>query len=149
MSWKLKAFHDLSVTELYRIMKARIDVFVVEQECPYHEADNRDLESYHLFLEEENEIAAYCRLIPKGVVYKEASIGRVLVAKGKRGKGHAVQLFDKAIEVMDEDWKEPAIKIQAQAYLREFYGSYGFKEISKVYLEDNIPHVDMVRTPPF
>ncbi|MGG3574896.1 GNAT family N-acetyltransferase [Bacillus gobiensis] len=146
MSWKLKAFYELTATELYRIMKARIDVFVVEQECPYHDADNRDFESYHLFLEEENEIAAYCRLIPNGVVYDEATIGRVLVKKDKRGKGYASRLFAKAVQVLEEEWKEPAIKIQAQVYLREFYGSFGFEEVTEVYLEDNIPHIDMIRT---
>lgn len=145
MHWKLKSFQELSVSELYRIMQARFDVFVVEQECPYHEADNHDLKAYHLFLEEDDEISAYCRLIPREVVYAEASIGRVLVKKDKRGKGHASRLLSKAIQVLDEDWKEPAIKIQAQAYLREFYQSFGFKEISEVYLEDNIPHVDMIR----
>jgi ElaA protein len=146
MTWKLRAFHELSTTELYQIMKARIDVFVVEQECPYHEADNRDLKAYHLFFLDEGEIEAYCRLFPKGVVYEEASIGRVLVRKDKRGKGIASQLLAKALDVLDETWKEPAVKIQAQAYLREFYGAFGFKAISEVYLEDNIPHIDMLRT---
>nr|WP_153737441.1 GNAT family N-acetyltransferase [Aquibacillus halophilus] len=125
-------------------MKARVDVFVVEQNCPYPELDNHDQVSLHLFSEKEGIIVAYSRLIPKENIYDQASIGRVLVDKHHRGKDYAKKLMKKSIEVILDEWKENEIKIHGQEYLRKFYGSLGFKEISEVYLEDNIPHVDMI-----
>ncbi|MCT2534922.1 GNAT family N-acetyltransferase [Aquibacillus koreensis] len=144
MEWQLKKFHELTTDELYKILKARVDVFVVEQNCPYEEVDNHDQASFHLFSEENGQIIAYSRLIPKGNIYKEASIGRVLVHKDYRGKGYAKALMEKSIDIVTNEWNEKEIKIHGQEYLRHFYGSLGFKEISEVYLEDDIPHVDMI-----
>ncbi|MDC3413151.1 GNAT family N-acetyltransferase [Aquibacillus sp. 3ASR75-11] len=144
MQWKKKLFDVLTVQELYAILKARVDVFVVEQNCPYGEIDNYDQVSTHLYLENDGEIIAYARLLPRNVKYKEASIGRVLVNQTYRKNGYAKELLERSIAVILEEWKEPAIKIQGQEYLRQFYGSFGFKEISDIYLEDDIPHVDML-----
>lgn len=97
MEWKLKSYEELSKEELYRIIKLRIDVFIVEQNCPYHELDHLDERAHHLFLSQEGEIAAYCRLFPSGTAYPEASIGRVIVRKEDRGKGYAQTLLDQAL----------------------------------------------------
>lgn len=147
MEWKLKSYEELSKEELYRIIKLRIDVFIVEQNCPYQELDDMDEKAHHLFLDQEGEISAYCRLFSSGVVGKEASIGRVIVRKQDRGKGWAKTLLEKALGFLESEWGETAVKISAQDYPRSFYGLFGFKEVSEVYLEDGIPHVDMVKTP--
>ncbi|KKB74672.1 MULTISPECIES: GNAT family N-acetyltransferase [Bacillus] len=146
MDWKLKSFEELSKEELYQIVKLRIDVFIVEQDCPYHELDDMDQKAHHLYLAEGSAILAYCRLFRSGEVYDEASIGRVIVRSRDRGKGHAKALLDKALSFLENEWKEKAVKIKGQDYLRSFYGSFGFKEVSEVYLEDGIPHVDMVKS---
>ncbi|MCI4126772.1 GNAT family N-acetyltransferase [Bacillus haynesii] len=146
MEWKLKSYEELSKEELYRIIKLRIDVFIVEQNCPYHELDHLDEQAHHLFLSKEGEIAAYCRLFPSGTAYPAASIGRVIVRKEDRGKGYAQTLLDKALRFLEGEWGETKVKISAQNHLRSFYGSFGFNAISDVYMEDGIPHVEMIRT---
>lgn len=142
--WHLKAFNELSTKELYAILKERTNVFVVEQNCPYLEVDGKDELSYHLFKEKNGDIAAYLRILPPGVSYEESSLGRVLVKKEYRGQGLAYELVQKGIDFIHAELQQQSIKIQAQDYLREFYGSFGFEAISEVYLEDDIPHVDMI-----
>lgn len=144
MNWSIKKFQELSNEELYQVMKARVDIFVVEQACSYPELDNQDQTAIHYFLKINNEIAAYIRMLPSGAKYEEASIGRVLVVEKHRGQGYAGELMQKAINYILEEWGETKIKIQAQVYLEKFYGNLGFKAISDSYLEDGIPHIDMV-----
>lgn len=144
MNWKLKNFNELSCEEMYNILKIRSEVFIIEQTCVYQDCDGKDKKAAHLFLEDNNEIIAYCRIFGKGIVYNEASIGRVLVNKNYRKKGFANELMAKAIAFVENTLNESEIKIQAQAYLVDFYGSHGFKGISDEYLEDDIPHVDMI-----
>ncbi|MHA7136642.1 GNAT family N-acetyltransferase [Rossellomorea arthrocnemi] len=144
MNWKLKSFNELSTHELYGILQVRTQVFVVEQECPYLEVDGKDLHSYHLYKEENGEMVAYARLLPTGVSYKEASIGRVLVKDDHRSKGLASELVRRGLDFIHDELGERTVKIQAQEYLREFYGSYGFKAITDTYLDDGIPHIDMI-----
>lgn len=142
MNWVYKSYDELSKNELHDIMKTRIDVFVVEQVCPYPEIDGYDSQATHLWLEDEaDHLVAYCRIFPSGVKYEEASIGRILVVKGRRGQGFAKELLQKALKVLED---EKAIKIQAQEYLLDFYKSFGFIGITESYLDDGIPHVDMV-----
>jgi ElaA protein len=148
MSWNLKRFDDLTNKELYIILKERTTVFVVEQKCPYPEVDGKDPQTYHLFKEENGEIIAYLRVLPAGVSYQEASIGRVLVKKEYRGRGIAEELLRRGLDFIHDELKENTVKIQAQDYLRKFYGSFGFKAITETYLEDNIPHVDMLLQKP-
>ncbi|QOY35619.1 GNAT family N-acetyltransferase [Anaerobacillus isosaccharinicus] len=145
MSWQLKTFDELTKNQLYTIIKERINIFVVEQNCPYPELDDLDQNSFHLFLQEEGEIRAYCRILPKGLKYEEVSIGRVIVKEKYRRSGIASLLMKNAIAFVEEELKETKIKIQAQDHLRHFYQSFGFTSISEVYLEDGIPHVDMVK----
>lgn len=142
--WYLKAFDALSTKELYAILKERTNVFVVEQNCPYLEVDGKDEASYHLFKEVNGDIAAYLRILPPCVSYTESSIGRVLVKKEYRGQGLAYEMMQKGIDFIHNELQQRDIKIQAQDYLRAFYGSFGFEAVSDVYLEDNIPHIDMV-----
>ncbi|OWR27721.1 GNAT family N-acetyltransferase [Saccharibacillus sp. O23] len=144
MQWHLKSFEQLTGDEVYRILRARVDVFVLEQACLYPEVDGKDPRCMHLFAEKDGEIAAYCRLLPPGVAYEQASIGRVLVGSGYRGQGLAQELMRRATAFLAEEFGEHAVKIQAQHYLEKFYGTFGFRPISDVYPEDGIPHVDML-----
>ncbi|KPN15494.1 GNAT family acetyltransferase [Bacillus australimaris] len=144
MKWTCQTFEQLSKEDLYLILMERVNVFVVEQTCPYPEIDYRDQEALHLVAKEDNAIVAYCRIFQSGIMYKEASIGRVLVTQAGRKKGYGKILLDKAIEKLNE-LGETRIKIQAQAYLKSFYESFGFKVVSNCYDEDGIPHLDMVR----
>ncbi|MBB6454098.1 ElaA protein [Salirhabdus euzebyi] len=144
MKWIEKEFEQLTVHELYAILKERVDVFVVEQNCAYPEIDNYDQVATHMFLIDEGEIKAYCRLLPSGSKYEEASIGRVLVKEKYRGKGYAIQLMERAVNIMMKEWNEKTIKLQAQAHLSNFYAQFGFEVKSDEYMDDGIPHVDMI-----
>lgn len=144
MNWKIKKFNELNIEEIYKILALRNEIFIVEQECPYLDCDDKDLNSYHLFLRENGEIVSYLRILEKGVSYDEISIGRVAVKKSYRGKGISRKMMLKAIEFIENNLSENTIKIQAQAYLLDFYRSLGFNAVSDEYLEDNIPHIDMI-----
>ncbi|MBM7554318.1 GNAT family N-acetyltransferase [Thalassobacillus pellis] len=145
MVWKQKHFHELDRKELYKILQIRVNIFVVEQNCPYPELDGYDEDAIHLWMEEGDDIAAYCRLVPGGTKYELPSIGRVLVHKEYRGNGYARTLMEKALAVLEEQWKEKGIFLQGQEHLRGFYQSCGFQPVSDVYLDDGIPHVDMIK----
>lgn len=144
MEWQIKTFPELANEELYQILKARVDVFVVEQRCAYPELDDQDQNSIHCYLKTNGELAAYLRILPKYTKYDEVSIGRVLVVERFRKHGYARQLLNKAIAYIKNEWNGEAIRIQAQSHLEKFYISCGFQPISKVYLEDGIPHIDMI-----
>lgn len=145
IKWTSQTFEQLSKEDLYLILMERVNVFVVEQTCPYPEIDHRDQEAIHLIAKENGTIVAYCRIFQNGIVYKEASIGRVLVTQAGRKKGYGKMLLIKALEKLSE-LGETSVKIQAQSYLKSFYESFGFKAVSDVYDEDGIPHLDMVKT---
>lgn len=144
LNWELKRFEELKSEEIYKILKIRTEVFIVEQQCAYQDCDGKDENSYHLYLEEDGEIACYLRILEKGLSFDEVSIGRVLVNKNYRGKGISREMMLKAINFIEQNLNETEIKISAQAYLVNFYGGLGFKEASEEYLEDNIPHIDML-----
>ncbi|PAK34832.1 GNAT family N-acetyltransferase [Bacillus safensis] len=145
IKWTCHTFEQLSKEDLYLILMERVNVFVVEQTCPYPEIDHRDQEALHLIAKENGTIVAYCRIFQNGIMYKEASIGRILVTQAGRKKGYGKLLLIKALEKLSE-LGETSVKIQAQAYLKSFYESFGFKAVSDVYDEDGIPHLDMVKT---
>lgn len=144
MNNHIKAFQELSNEEMYSLLKARTDVFVVEQKCPYPELDNYDQVAMHCFFEEDGEIVANVRILPSHSRYPEASIGRVLVVKKYRNQGYARMIMEKAMTYIQTEWNNNKIKIQAQVYLEPFYSSLGFERITDNYLEDDIPHVDMI-----
>ena len=140
-------FHQLSTREFYALMALRQEVFVVEQSCPYLDADGKDIPAHHLLgYNEEGQLLAYSRLLPKGVSYEAyPSFGRVATAPSIRGKGRGRELMEKTLEWMERLYGEQVVKISAQSYLIPFYESLGFHTVGKQYLEDNIPHVGMVR----
>ncbi|MEJ8554818.1 GNAT family N-acetyltransferase [Tepidibacter sp. Z1-5] len=144
MIWVLKKFEELKIEELYKILQVRSEVFVLEQQCLYQDCDGKDEKSYHLFLEDNGEILSYLRIILRGISYDEVSIGRVLVAKDRRKKGLAREMMLIAINFIERKLNEQSIRISAQMYLVDFYKSFGFKEVSDVYLEDGIEHVEML-----
>ncbi|MCR1975207.1 GNAT family N-acetyltransferase [Clostridium sporogenes] len=144
MNFKIKKFNELTVEEIYEILKIRNEVFIVEQECPYEDCDGKDKNAYHLFYMEEGKVISYLRILEKGLSYDEISIGRVLVNKDYRGKGLARKSILQAIYFIRNDLKENSIRISAQHYLMDFYKSFGFEPVSEVYLEDNILHIEML-----
>jgi len=145
LEWHLKRFSDLTLEQLYEIIKARIDVFVVEQACPYKECDDLDRVCYHLFQQDDKGITAYARIIPPGQEFEEAALGRVLTRKDMRGTGYGYQLMDKVMDCMIHDLGYHPIRIEAQHYLEGFYQKYRFRSVSEPYLLDGIWHVEMFR----
>ncbi|MFD2638007.1 GNAT family N-acetyltransferase [Piscibacillus salipiscarius] len=144
MNWENKSFSELTNDELYHILKLRVDVFVVEQNCPYPEIDGYDQESRHLYLINEGQILAYCRIIPPNVKFEEASIGRVITHDSTRRTGIGTELINRALEYISQTYSDSNVKIEAQAHLQQFYGNCGFQTISDEFLEDGIPHVEMI-----
>ncbi|SIQ09124.1 ElaA protein [Chryseobacterium sp. RU37D] len=143
--WKIKTFDEFTVPELYAVLKARIDVFIIEQDCPYPDLDNYDQKAVHLWAEENGEILAYCRVFNKGIKYKETSIGRVLTTEMARGKSLGKLLIKYAIETIENRFQTSEIRISAQNYLLKFYSEFGFKDTGKKYLEDDILHTEMFK----
>lgn len=148
MQWEIKAFDQLSLQELYTILTLRTNVFVVEQACPYPEVDGKDPNCLHLLGTINGELVAYLRNLPAALRYDEVSIGRVVIKPSHRGKGLGRLMMEQAIHCITNEWKESQIKIGAQAYLEKFYQSLGFEPVSEVYLEDDIPHLDMLYSKP-
>jgi ElaA protein len=143
--WKIKAFDEFTVPELYAVLKARIDVFVIEQNCPYPDLDNYDQKAVHIWAEEDGKILANCRIFDKGIKYEEASLGRVLTTDAARGKNIGRQLMRYAVETIENRFHTSEIRISAQDYLLKFYSEFGFEDTGKKYLEDDIPHTEMLR----
>jgi ElaA protein len=146
ITWHCKRFETLSNVELYSILKLRSAVFVVEQNCVFLEPDGPiDFVANHFFAKENNEIIAYCRLIPPGAAYEQASIGRVLTHGQARGKNMGKKLVQKALDYCTQLFGKVPIKIGAQYYLKKFYEAFGFMQIGNVYIEDGIEHIYMIR----
>ena len=137
----VRHFSELSVEELYSILKARVEVFVVEQTCPYQELDGKDRNAYHLWMEDEEGISAYARVLGPGVSFDDVAIGRVITLR--RGKGLGLEIMKEAIQVAREKFGAKAISIEAQLYARGFYEKLGFRKCSDPFDEDGIPHIVM------
>lgn len=147
LTWYLKDWSSLDKDDLYEILALRINVFVIEQNCPYQDADGKDKKSSHLYaLDEEGHCAAYLRLLPPGVSYDDCSIGRVVTAANTRGTGLGKELMRKAMDYYLTNGN-PAIRISAQAHLQRFYEEFGFHKTNEEYLEDDIPHIEMLYKP--
>lgn len=144
--WICKKFEELTLSELYCILRLRSEVFVVEQNCVYLDADGRDSDSYHLCGWLKNQLVAYCRILPPGLAYPQASIGRVLTHPAHRKDGYGKLLIQRAVKKTYTIFNVPQIKIGAQLYLLKFYSELGFKAIGDTYLEDGIPHITMMHT---
>ncbi len=141
MNFKQKTFNQLTVSELYAILKLRQEIFVVEQNCPYLDADGHDENAIHVLGTDVNGIlVAYIRIFAPGDYYDEAAIGRVVVSADFRGKQLGVKVMQYGIAHCKEHFPDSPIKIGAQLYLDKFYRSLGFVPISEIYLEDGIEH---------
>lgn len=145
LKFKIKRFDALSVPELYQILQLRSEVFVVEQNCVYQDIDGKDSKALHLFGESDEKIVAYARLFDKGDYFDETSIGRVVVSPNSRDKKYGHDLMREAINAVSENFGTTEITISAQLYLKKFYESHGFAAIGEMYLEDDIPHIQMKR----
>jgi ElaA protein len=143
LNWVFKKFDELTAAELYAIMQLRNEVFVVEQDCVYQDADGKDPECYHLAGWDGKNLAAYTRIIPPGISYDQASIGRVVTSPGYRGTGAGRLLMKESISKTFSLFNCNEIRIGAQVYLTKFYQSLGFIPGSEEYLEDDIPHIEM------
>jgi ElaA protein len=139
-----KPFHALSPDELYAIIRLRNEVFVVEQQCVFQDADNKDLEAHHLMVFDHETLAAYARLLPPGLAYPQMSIGRVVSAPAYRHKGAGKLLMRAAIDACYELFGKGPVRIGAQLYLKKFYEAFGFAQSGEMYLEDGIEHVEML-----
>ena len=144
MNWILKKFNELTPAELYDILQLRNEVFVVEQNCVYQDADNKDQSSYHLMGRDGDKLIAYTRIIPPGIAYAEPSIGRVVTSPSARRTGAGRALMQRSIEVVHDLFGKQPLRIGAQLYLRDFYVSLGFRQTGDIYLEDGIEHIEML-----
>lgn len=143
MEIKIKKFSELSLDELYEILRLRADVFVVEQKCPYGDLDGIDQDALHLCLyDEKGKLVAYLRVIPQGRLFKEAALSRVVTRV--RRKGYGSLIVQAGIKTAVEQFHADSIRIHAQQYAIPFYEKAGFKVVSEVFLEDGIPHKQML-----
>jgi ElaA protein len=145
LHWTKKKFDELSVAELYTILRLRAEVFVVEQNCAYLDTDNKDQYCHHLMGWKDDELIAYTRLVPPGVSYAYPSIGRVVTSPTARRGGFGRMLMEKSIEETISLYGKTPIRIGAQLYLKDFYTSLGFITSSEIYLEDGIEHIEMTK----
>ena len=147
IAWRLARFEELSVRELHDIYQARVEVFVVEQKCPFQDVDGADPACWHLMGREEGrgQLVAYCRLVPPGTKFAEPSIGRVITVGSARRTGCGRELMRLAVAHAERLWPGRALRIGAQRYLERFYGSFGFETVGEPYDEDGIMHVEMLR----
>lgn len=145
IQWKIKRFDELSVHELYDLLKLRSEIFVVEQNCAYLDLDGKDKVALHLLGEFEGKIVAYSRLFKAGISFENASIGRVVVDANFRNRKWGHDLMREAIAGIEHHFGESKITIGAQLYLKKFYESHQFVQTSEMYLEDEIPHIEMQR----
>ncbi len=145
MKWILKKFEELSVHELYTILRLRNEVFVVEQHCVYQDLDNKDQESWHLVCLMDAEAIAYTRLMPPGTTHHEASIGRVVTSPVHRRTGLGKELMQRSLEHCEALFGKETIVLGAQVYLMDFYRSFDFIPEGNIYLEDGIEHIVMKR----
>lgn len=143
MEIEIKRFNELSLLDLYKSLSLRNKVFIVEQNCVYQDLDGCDEEAIHVMLYENDDLLAYARIFDKGIKYKTASIGRVVVSPEKRNLNLGHVLVNAAIQAIHENFETEEITISAQEHLQRFYAAHGFVTTSDTYLEDDIPHVQM------
>ncbi|TYA52180.1 GNAT family N-acetyltransferase [Formosa maritima] len=142
---RIKIFNELTTQELYDLLQLRAEVFVVEQDCVYQDVDGKDQKAWHVLGYKNNILVAYTRVFKPGDYFKEASIGRVVVAENQRQHKYGYDIMEASIQVIKKQFNETLIKISAQCYLKRFYNYLGFKETGEEYLEDGIPHMAMIK----
>jgi ElaA protein len=146
LDWRLQTFDELTTTELYGILRLRSEVFVLEQRCCFLDMDNKDQLSHHLSGYRNGELMAFARIVPPGLSYEHPAIGRIVVSPRGRGAGHGIELLRVSIQKLEALYGKVPIRIGAQLYLKRFYESFGFRQSSDVYLEDDIEHIEMTRS---
>jgi ElaA protein len=146
IQWLLKKFEELTPYQLYAVLQLRNEVFVVEQNCVFQDADDKDQNAYHLMGFDNNKLVAYTRLVAPGEIYEQPSIGRVVTSPGVRRTGAGKELMKQSIDAVYTLFGIQPIKIGAQLYLKKFYESLGFEQVSDSYLEDGIEHIYMIRS---
>lgn len=147
LNYSVKHFNELTPLELYQFLKLRIEVFIIEQNCPYEECDNKDKNAFHVMgKDNQGEIHAYTRLLDAGVSYEHySSIGRVVTSAKYRNTGEGRRLMNYSLQKISELYPNLNVKISSQSYISKFYESLGFKATGEEYLEDGIPHIGMVK----
>ena len=141
MELNVKRFEELTNSELYEILKLRVDTFVVEQNCPYPELDDKDQAALHVFLRDEDGIQAYLRVMDRGVNSEYVSIGRVIAVRRRCGLGS--RILEEGMKLAKEQFDADKVYLEAQVYARGLYEKHGFQQVSDVFLEDGIPHIKM------
>lgn len=148
LEWQIKPYQELSLNEFHDIIALRINVFVVEQDCPYQDLDGKDKKSYHVICRDgKGDIVATARIVPPGISYDSPSIGRVVIDESIRGNGIGHELMNKCVDYSLLEFGNGLITISAQKHLEKYYGSHDFTSTGKEYLEDGIPHVEMTYLP--
>ena len=145
ISFDIKTYDQLSKDELYDLLQLRAEVFVVEQDCPYQDVDGKDKKAVHVLGYKDEKLVAYTRIFKQGDYFKNASIGRVVVSKDQRQFGYGYDLMNASIQAVEKLFRTNTIEISAQTYLKKFYNNLDFVEVGDGYLEDDIPHIKMVK----
>ncbi len=143
--FKTKSYHQLTKDELYEVLRLRAEVFVVEQNCPYQDVDNKDQKALHILGYKNDKIIAYTRIFKPNDYFEFASIGRVVVTQKERKHKYGYQLMEVSINAINNNFNETIIAISAQTYLKKFYNNLGFIQEGTEYLEDDIPHIYMIK----
>jgi ElaA protein len=143
--WRALSFSALSPGELYEVLQLRTEVFVIEQACIFQDMDGSDPAAVHLLGKRDGQLVAYARCFSAGLKFAEASIGRVITRQMQRGSGLGHELMRQAIACVFAQWGEQPIRIGAQARLEKFYLQHGFQVAGLPYIEDGIPHIEMLR----
>lgn len=147
VQWIWSSFDGFNVNQLYEVLKLRQEIFIVEQQVPYPDIDDKDRLCMHLMGQVDNEIVAYMRLVPLHLFERGYfSLGRVVVKQSMRGTGLGRALVARGLEYLDTMRNGHPIKISSQLYLKDFYASFGFSMQGEPYIEDLIPHIAMIKT---
>lgn len=144
MKIEIKKFADIKSPELYKILQLRAAVFVVEQDCAYQDLDGKDQKALHVIGTHNNEVVAYTRIFTPGDYMDDACIGRVVVKANQRQHGYGKEIVKASIKAIEDFYQVTRVQLSAQTYLKQFYNSLGFQEIGEEYLEDGIPHINMI-----
>lgn len=148
LNWQFKHYNDLLLNEFHDILALRIQVFVVEQNCPYQELDGKDKKCYHLICRNgKGDVVGTMRILPPGIGFEEVGLGRIVLAPSSRGEQQGHEMMKEAMTFSKEEFGDVAVKLSGQKHLEGFYNKHGFQSTGKEYLEDGIPHVEMKYLP--
>ncbi len=143
---EVKTFQELTTKELYDLLQLRSEVFVVEQDCVYQDVDGKDQKALHVLGLKNGNIIAYTRAFKPGYYFKEASIGRVVVKESERQYKYGYDIMNASINAVKNNYNTSEIRISAQTHLKRFYNNLEFNEVGEEYLEDGIPHINMIKS---